>query len=160
MLLQSDYHFEYTACDVLGSRWRVAVPNKEHTCTGLPDPVKGTQCSEFLTYVWLECSVHVHVNKLRSCDSSLLPAQSLFMQRGWVSQHADAGVPEVCSRDLLSGHRSGFWWVGQSACWFHHPRGDDKRLGQPNRLLQVSEIIHFFLFTHYCLQITVFLSVF
>uniref|UniRef100_A0A6Q2Z625 MRH domain-containing protein n=1 Tax=Esox lucius TaxID=8010 RepID=A0A6Q2Z625_ESOLU len=43
--LQSDYHFEYTECDVLGSRWRVAVPNKQDTCTGLPDPVKGTQCT-------------------------------------------------------------------------------------------------------------------
>lgn len=42
---QSDYHFEYTECDVLGSRWRVAVPNKADTCTGLPDPVKGTQCT-------------------------------------------------------------------------------------------------------------------
>uniref|UniRef100_A0A4W6CR71 Endosome-lysosome associated apoptosis and autophagy regulator 1 n=1 Tax=Lates calcarifer TaxID=8187 RepID=A0A4W6CR71_LATCA len=41
----SDYHFEYTECDVLGSRWRVAVPNKADTCTGLPDPVKGTQCT-------------------------------------------------------------------------------------------------------------------
>uniref|UniRef100_A0A4W6CR77 Endosome-lysosome associated apoptosis and autophagy regulator 1 n=1 Tax=Lates calcarifer TaxID=8187 RepID=A0A4W6CR77_LATCA len=45
MSLQSDYHFEYTECDVLGSRWRVAVPNKADTCTGLPDPVKGTQCT-------------------------------------------------------------------------------------------------------------------
>uniref|UniRef100_A0A673CT28 Si:ch211-163l21.8 n=1 Tax=Sphaeramia orbicularis TaxID=375764 RepID=A0A673CT28_9TELE len=26
-------------------RWRVAVPNKPETCTGLPDPVKGTQCT-------------------------------------------------------------------------------------------------------------------
>ncbi|XP_010891663.3 UPF0577 protein KIAA1324 homolog [Esox lucius] len=42
---ESDYHFEYTECDVLGSRWRVAVPNKQDTCTGLPDPVKGTQCT-------------------------------------------------------------------------------------------------------------------
>uniref|UniRef100_A0A7N6A7U5 Uncharacterized protein n=1 Tax=Anabas testudineus TaxID=64144 RepID=A0A7N6A7U5_ANATE len=40
-----DYHFEYTECDVLGSRWRVAIPNKADTCTGLPDPVKGTQCT-------------------------------------------------------------------------------------------------------------------
>ena len=48
--LQSDYHFEYTECDVLGSRWRVAIPNKASTCTGLPDPVKGTQCSEFPTF--------------------------------------------------------------------------------------------------------------
>lgn len=44
--LQSDYHFEYTECDVLGARWRVAVPNKAEICTGLPDPVQGTQCSE------------------------------------------------------------------------------------------------------------------
>ncbi|KAJ8017113.1 hypothetical protein DPEC_G00014390 [Dallia pectoralis] len=42
---ESDYHFEYTDCDVLGSRWRVALPNKPDTCTGLPDPVKGTQCT-------------------------------------------------------------------------------------------------------------------
>ncbi|XP_028265499.1 UPF0577 protein KIAA1324 isoform X2 [Parambassis ranga] len=45
MCKESDYHFEYTECDVLGSRWRVAVPNKGDTCTGLPDPVKGTQCT-------------------------------------------------------------------------------------------------------------------
>lgn len=43
---QSDYHFEYTECDILGSRWRVAIPNKADTCTGLPNPVKGTQCSK------------------------------------------------------------------------------------------------------------------
>lgn len=48
--LQSDYHFEYTECDVLLSRWRVAIPNKANTCTGLPDPVKGTQCSEYPTF--------------------------------------------------------------------------------------------------------------
>ncbi|XP_076859843.1 endosome/lysosome-associated apoptosis and autophagy regulator 1 [Brachyhypopomus gauderio] len=42
---ESDYHFEYTDCDVLGSRWRVAIPNKPETCTGLPDPVKGTHCT-------------------------------------------------------------------------------------------------------------------
>ncbi|MEQ2198418.1 hypothetical protein XENOCAPTIV_012632, partial [Xenoophorus captivus] len=45
MCKRSDYHFEYTECDVLGSRWRVAIPNKAETCTGLPDPVKGTQCT-------------------------------------------------------------------------------------------------------------------
>uniref|UniRef100_A0A3P9KN75 Si:ch211-163l21.8 n=1 Tax=Oryzias latipes TaxID=8090 RepID=A0A3P9KN75_ORYLA len=42
---ESDYHFEYTECDRLGTRWRVAVPNKPDTCTALPDPVKGTQCT-------------------------------------------------------------------------------------------------------------------
>ncbi|MBN3306960.1 K1324 protein, partial [Amia calva] len=43
--LQSDYHFEYTECDSLGSRWRVAVPHTPGICTGVPDPIKGTQCS-------------------------------------------------------------------------------------------------------------------
>ncbi|KAG7519937.1 hypothetical protein JOB18_019311 [Solea senegalensis] len=58
---ESDYHFEYTECDVLGSRWRVAVPNKANACTGLPDPVKGTQCTfscsegEFLDMQSQEC---------------------------------------------------------------------------------------------------------
>lgn len=49
LFLQSDYHFEYTECDVLGSRWRVAVPNKADICTGLPDPVAGTRCSRFFS---------------------------------------------------------------------------------------------------------------
>ncbi|XP_056129961.1 endosome/lysosome-associated apoptosis and autophagy regulator 1 [Lampris incognitus] len=61
MCKESDYHFEYTDCDILGSRWRVAVPNKPNTCTGLPDPVKGTQCTfscsegEFLDMRSQEC---------------------------------------------------------------------------------------------------------
>ncbi|RVE70455.1 hypothetical protein OJAV_G00064830 [Oryzias javanicus] len=42
---ESDYHFEYTECDRLGTRWRVAIPNKPDTCTALPDPVKGTKCT-------------------------------------------------------------------------------------------------------------------
>lgn len=58
---ESDYHFEYTECDVLGSRWRVAVPNKPDTCTGLPDPAKGTHCTfscsegEFLDMSTQQC---------------------------------------------------------------------------------------------------------
>lgn len=43
--LQTDYHFEYTECDSSGSRWRVAVPNPSVECSGLPDPVKGKECS-------------------------------------------------------------------------------------------------------------------
>uniref|UniRef100_A0AAR2J8P7 MRH domain-containing protein n=1 Tax=Pygocentrus nattereri TaxID=42514 RepID=A0AAR2J8P7_PYGNA len=56
-----NYHFEYTDCDVLGSRWRVAIPNKPDTCTGLPDPVKGTHCTfsckegEYLDMKTQEC---------------------------------------------------------------------------------------------------------
>ncbi|XP_075299242.1 LOW QUALITY PROTEIN: endosome/lysosome-associated apoptosis and autophagy regulator 1 [Opisthocomus hoazin] len=42
---ESEYHYEYTACDSMGSRWRVAVPHTPGLCTGLPDPVKGTECS-------------------------------------------------------------------------------------------------------------------
>ncbi|XP_028613121.1 UPF0577 protein KIAA1324 homolog isoform X4 [Grammomys surdaster] len=42
---ESEYHFEYTACDSTGSRWRVAVPHSPGLCTSLPDPVKGTECS-------------------------------------------------------------------------------------------------------------------
>uniref|UniRef100_A0A493TIB9 Endosome-lysosome associated apoptosis and autophagy regulator family member 2 n=1 Tax=Anas platyrhynchos platyrhynchos TaxID=8840 RepID=A0A493TIB9_ANAPP len=43
--LQTDYHFEYTECDSSGSRWRVAVPNPSVECSGLPDPVKGKECT-------------------------------------------------------------------------------------------------------------------
>ncbi|XP_020660952.3 endosome/lysosome-associated apoptosis and autophagy regulator 1 isoform X1 [Pogona vitticeps] len=42
---ESEYHYEYTACNSLGSRWRVAVPHTAGLCTGLPDPIKGTECS-------------------------------------------------------------------------------------------------------------------
>ncbi|KAJ7407179.1 hypothetical protein WISP_128917 [Willisornis vidua] len=41
----TDYHFEYTECDSSGSRWRVAVPNPSVECSGLPDPVKGKECT-------------------------------------------------------------------------------------------------------------------
>lgn len=43
--LQKDYHFEYTECDSTGSRWRVAIPNSAVDCSGLPDPVRGRECS-------------------------------------------------------------------------------------------------------------------
>uniref|UniRef100_A0A8C5P429 Endosome-lysosome associated apoptosis and autophagy regulator 1 n=1 Tax=Jaculus jaculus TaxID=51337 RepID=A0A8C5P429_JACJA len=42
---ESEYHYEYTACDSSGSRWRVAVPHSPGLCTSLPDPIKGTECS-------------------------------------------------------------------------------------------------------------------
>ncbi|XP_013365610.1 PREDICTED: UPF0577 protein KIAA1324-like homolog, partial [Chinchilla lanigera] len=40
-----DYHFEYTECDSSGSRWRVAIPNSAVDCSGLPDPVRGKECT-------------------------------------------------------------------------------------------------------------------
>ncbi|KAM9321572.1 endosome/lysosome-associated apoptosis and autophagy regulator 1 [Gastrophryne carolinensis] len=42
---ESEYHFEYTECDSKGTRWRVAVPHTPGLCIGLPDPIKGTDCS-------------------------------------------------------------------------------------------------------------------
>ncbi|XP_063811022.1 endosome/lysosome-associated apoptosis and autophagy regulator 1-like isoform X3 [Pseudophryne corroboree] len=42
---ESEYHYEYTECDSKGTRWRVAVPHVPGLCTGLPDPIKGTECS-------------------------------------------------------------------------------------------------------------------
>ncbi|XP_053943737.1 endosome/lysosome-associated apoptosis and autophagy regulator 1 isoform X3 [Cuculus canorus] len=42
---ESEYHYEYTECDSTGSRWRVAVPHTPGLCTGLPDPIRGTECS-------------------------------------------------------------------------------------------------------------------
>ncbi|KAG8577057.1 hypothetical protein GDO81_010050 [Engystomops pustulosus] len=42
---EGDFHYEYTECDSTGSRWRVAVPNLEKQCVGLPDPVKGKDCT-------------------------------------------------------------------------------------------------------------------
>uniref|UniRef100_A0A8C4KYL7 MRH domain-containing protein n=1 Tax=Equus asinus TaxID=9793 RepID=A0A8C4KYL7_EQUAS len=42
---EKDYHFEYTECDSSGSRWRVAIPNAAVDCSGLPDPVRGKECT-------------------------------------------------------------------------------------------------------------------
>ncbi|XP_043944282.1 endosome/lysosome-associated apoptosis and autophagy regulator family member 2 isoform X1 [Protopterus annectens] len=42
---EADYHFEYTECDSTGSRWRVAVPNSNRICNGLPPPVRGKECT-------------------------------------------------------------------------------------------------------------------
>ncbi|XP_069483927.1 endosome/lysosome-associated apoptosis and autophagy regulator family member 2 isoform X2 [Ambystoma mexicanum] len=42
---EGSYHFEYTECDSFGSRWRVAIPNSSPACIGLPDPVKGKECT-------------------------------------------------------------------------------------------------------------------
>ncbi|MEQ2292500.1 hypothetical protein AMECASPLE_023709, partial [Ameca splendens] len=41
---ETDYYYEYTECDSTGSRWRVAIPQSPGSCTGLPQPVKGTEC--------------------------------------------------------------------------------------------------------------------
>ncbi|GAB0175586.1 endosome/lysosome-associated apoptosis and autophagy regulator family member 2 [Grus japonensis] len=48
---ETDYHFEYTECDSSGSRWRVAVPNPSVECSGLPDPVKGKECSMLTLFI-------------------------------------------------------------------------------------------------------------
>lgn len=45
---QMDYYYEYTECDSTGSRWRVAIPQSPGACTGLPEPVRGTECSKYM----------------------------------------------------------------------------------------------------------------
>uniref|UniRef100_A0A8C7Y853 Endosome-lysosome associated apoptosis and autophagy regulator family member 2a n=1 Tax=Oryzias sinensis TaxID=183150 RepID=A0A8C7Y853_9TELE len=58
----ADYYFEYTECDSTGSRWRVAIPRTPGACTGLPEPVRGTECTfscragEFLEMSSQECT--------------------------------------------------------------------------------------------------------
>lgn len=48
VLMQKDYYYEYTECDSTGSRWRVAIPQIPGDCVGLPEPVRGTECSKCL----------------------------------------------------------------------------------------------------------------
>uniref|UniRef100_A0A671ST75 UPF0577 protein KIAA1324-like n=1 Tax=Sinocyclocheilus anshuiensis TaxID=1608454 RepID=A0A671ST75_9TELE len=59
---EADYYFEYTECDSAGYRWRVAIPLNPGECTGLPEPVQGTDCTfsckagEFLEMSAQECT--------------------------------------------------------------------------------------------------------
>lgn len=59
---ESDYYYEYTECDSTESRWRVAIPQNPGSCTGLPQPVRGTECTfsckagEFLEMSAQECT--------------------------------------------------------------------------------------------------------
>ncbi|XP_013858910.1 UPF0577 protein KIAA1324-like [Austrofundulus limnaeus] len=59
---ETDYYYEYTECDSTGSRWRVAIPQRPGACAGLPEPVKGTECTfsckagEFLEMSAQECT--------------------------------------------------------------------------------------------------------
>ncbi|XP_029952251.1 UPF0577 protein KIAA1324-like [Salarias fasciatus] len=59
---EADFYYEYTECDSTGSRWRVAIPRSPGTCTGLPGPVRGTECTfsceagEFLEMSAQECT--------------------------------------------------------------------------------------------------------
>uniref|UniRef100_A0A3Q0S9U5 Endosome-lysosome associated apoptosis and autophagy regulator family member 2b n=1 Tax=Amphilophus citrinellus TaxID=61819 RepID=A0A3Q0S9U5_AMPCI len=41
----SDYYYQYTECDSTGSRWRVAIPLAPGSCSDLPPPTRGTDCS-------------------------------------------------------------------------------------------------------------------
>ncbi|XP_059360952.1 UPF0577 protein KIAA1324-like homolog [Carassius carassius] len=59
---ETDYYFEYTECDSTGSRWRVAIPHRQGSCSGLPEPVRGTDCTfscepgEFLEMSSQQCT--------------------------------------------------------------------------------------------------------
>uniref|UniRef100_A0A674BW37 Endosome-lysosome associated apoptosis and autophagy regulator family member 2b n=1 Tax=Salmo trutta TaxID=8032 RepID=A0A674BW37_SALTR len=59
---QLHYYYEYTECDSVGSRWRVAIPHNLGTCSALPTPTRGTDCSfscaagEFLEMSAQQCT--------------------------------------------------------------------------------------------------------
>ncbi|XP_026877084.2 endosome/lysosome-associated apoptosis and autophagy regulator family member 2 isoform X1 [Electrophorus electricus] len=59
---ETDYYFEYTECDSTSSRWRVAIPHRQASCRGLPEPVRGTDCTfscetgEFLEMSSQQCT--------------------------------------------------------------------------------------------------------
>ncbi|XP_034032516.1 UPF0577 protein KIAA1324-like [Thalassophryne amazonica] len=59
---ETDYYYEYTECDSTGARWRVAIPQRPGACVGLPEPVRGTECTfsceagEFLEMSAQECT--------------------------------------------------------------------------------------------------------
>uniref|UniRef100_A0A8C7N6X6 Endosome-lysosome associated apoptosis and autophagy regulator family member 2 n=1 Tax=Oncorhynchus kisutch TaxID=8019 RepID=A0A8C7N6X6_ONCKI len=61
-LFSTDYYYEYTECDSVGSRWRVAIPHILGTCSALPTPTRGTDCSfscavgEFLEMSAQQCT--------------------------------------------------------------------------------------------------------
>ncbi|KAI3366634.1 hypothetical protein L3Q82_009319 [Scortum barcoo] len=42
---ETDYYYQYTECDSTGSRWRVAIPRNPGSCSHLPPPTRGTDCS-------------------------------------------------------------------------------------------------------------------
>ncbi|XP_072290983.1 endosome/lysosome-associated apoptosis and autophagy regulator family member 2 [Eucyclogobius newberryi] len=59
---EADYYYEYTECDSKGVRWRVAIPQSPGSCSGLPRPVRGTECTfscqagQFLEMSAQECT--------------------------------------------------------------------------------------------------------
>ncbi|KAM8739882.1 endosome/lysosome-associated apoptosis and autophagy regulator family member 2-like isoform 2-T2 [Acanthopagrus schlegelii] len=42
---ETDYYYQYTECDSTGSRWRVSIPLNPGSCSDLPPPTRGTDCS-------------------------------------------------------------------------------------------------------------------
>uniref|UniRef100_A0A3P9J1C4 MRH domain-containing protein n=1 Tax=Oryzias latipes TaxID=8090 RepID=A0A3P9J1C4_ORYLA len=42
---KKDFYFQYTECDSTESRWRVAIPLDPGSCSDLPPPTRGTDCS-------------------------------------------------------------------------------------------------------------------
>ncbi|CAL8323021.1 unnamed protein product [Lota lota] len=59
---ETEYYFEYTECDSTGSRWRVAIPRSRGSCSHLPPPARGMDCSfscaagEFLEMSSQQCT--------------------------------------------------------------------------------------------------------
>ncbi|KAI9543026.1 Endosome/lysosome-associated apoptosis and autophagy regulator member 2 [Dissostichus eleginoides] len=42
---RTEYNYQYTECDSTGSRWRVSIPVTPNSCSDLPPPTRGTDCS-------------------------------------------------------------------------------------------------------------------
>lgn len=59
--LQTDYYYQYTECDSMGSRWRVAIPLSPGSCLDLPPPTRGTDCCEYGQCVCFCVCLHVSV---------------------------------------------------------------------------------------------------
>uniref|UniRef100_A0A8B9LMZ8 Si:ch211-163l21.8 n=1 Tax=Astyanax mexicanus TaxID=7994 RepID=A0A8B9LMZ8_ASTMX len=102
----SDYHFEYTDCDVQGSRWRVSIPNKPDTCTGLPDPVKGTHCT-------FTCNEGEYLDmKTQECQKCAAGTYSLgtgvafdewdSLPAGFISQGINMEFGNICVMSVVS----------------------------------------------------------
>uniref|UniRef100_A0A8B9PTK3 KIAA1324 n=1 Tax=Apteryx owenii TaxID=8824 RepID=A0A8B9PTK3_APTOW len=129
----SEYHYEYTACDSSGSRWRVAVPHAPGLCTGLPDPVKGTECS-------FSCKAGEFLDmKAQACQPCAEGTYSLGtgvrfdewdeVPRGFanVAANLEAGdgfgdSPANCTVELSRGNNVLYWRTTAFSVWTKVPK--------------------------------------
>ncbi|KAK7892170.1 hypothetical protein WMY93_024133 [Mugilogobius chulae] len=84
---EADYYYEYTECDSTGVRWRVAIPQSPGSCSGLPSPVRGTECTFSLgqsTHRLQQCGLlwdsNTHATDNLSCNSSSWLPQGTYLE--------------------------------------------------------------------------------